>query len=332
MLATSGSTSSPRIVELSHASILANVRAWNGRYSLDALDCVATPLAFCHSFGMTACMLSTLDVGARLVVCADPLPASVAALVHDHRATIFVAASSFYPWLVRSRAVAAAGLASLRLAMSGACTLSASAAEAFESMNGVPIHETYGLTEASPVVTATAPGAVKRGSVGTALPGVALRVVDGELHVRGETVMRGYWRNPDATARALDADGWLRTGDSASIDASGRVTISGRLKDVIVRGGEKVYPDEIEDALVEHPAVADAAVIAAPDAISGEIPIAFVTGSRELDVATLGAFCRSRLAAFKVPRRIEIIDAIPRNPNGKVLRRVLREKLAKEDR
>ncbi|MBX3190203.1 MAG: AMP-binding protein [Labilithrix sp.] len=321
MLPTSGSTASPRVVELSHASVLANARAWNARYAIDGADVIATPLSPCHSFGMTACLLSALDAGATLVVCDDPLPASVGQAIASCRATVFVAASSFYGWLARSPAVESASLSTLRLAMSGACALTDAARDGFEHKTGLRILETYGLTEASPVVTATRPGEARAGSVGAALD-VTLRVRDDELEVRGATVMRGYFRNAEATARALD-DGWLRTGDLASIEGD-RVTILGRRKDLIIRGGEKIYPEEIEGVLASHPGVIDVAVIGDADPSAGEIPIAFVAGSA--DASSLLALCRARLAAFKVPRRIEIVSVIPRNPNGKVLRRLLRER------
>ncbi len=325
MLTTSGSTSSPRVVLLSHENLLVDARAWNARYGIARDDGIATPLAACHSFGLTACVLSALDAGARLIVCEDPLPASVASAIAEHRATVLVAASSFHPWLTRSLGVSPSSLSSLRLALGGACPLSPSAAEAFQEKFGLPVLETYGLTEASPVVTATPPGRVRRGAVGTALDGIELRVIEGEVQVRGATVMLGYWRNAGATAAALPGDGWLRTGDLASIDDDGYLTILGRRKDLILRAGEKIYPEEIEEVLAEHPGVIDSAVIGRRDAAAGEIPVAFVSGEG-LDAAGLIAFCRTRLAAFKVPRRIEIVQAIPRNANGKVLRRVLRER------
>jgi long-chain acyl-CoA synthetase len=326
MLATSGSTSSPRVVELSHRNVLTNARAWNARYSIVRDDVVATPLAACHSFGLTACLLAALDAGASVVTCSDPLPAIVASAIAASRATVLVAASSFHPWLARSHGVPRDALSSVRLVLGGACPLSTSSSEAFQEKFGLPVLETYGLTEASPVVTATAPGTARRGSVGTALDGLELRVVAEELQVRGATVMRGYWRNPSATAAVVDADGWLATGDAAHIDADGYVTILGRQKDLILRGGEKIYPEEIEEALTGHPDVTDAAVIGEHDATSGEVTVAFVTVRGALDPESLIAFCRTRLAAFKVPRRIEVVPNIPRNPNGKVLRRLLRER------
>jgi acyl-CoA synthetase (AMP-forming)/AMP-acid ligase II len=324
MLPTSGSTSSPRIVELSHSSVLLNARAWTSRYGTSAADVIATPLSACHSFGMTAGLVATLDAGACMVACEDPLPARVASLVAEHRATMLIAASSFYSWLVRSHGVPAASLSSLRLALSGACALPSDAAVAFEHKFGLPIHQTYGLTEASPVVTATPPGGSRIGTVGVAVKDAELRVEHEELQVRGPMVMRGYWRNPEATAGAMTSDGWLRTGDVATIDGDGHVTIKGRLKDLIIRAGEKIYPEEIEDVLLAHPQITDAAVIGVPDGATGEIPVAFVVGEGGSDPAAVIAFCRSRLAAFKVPRRIERIASIPRNPNGKILRRVLR--------
>ena len=169
------------------------------------------------------------------------------------------------------------------------------------------------------------------GTIGPALPGVELRVVDGELLVQGATVMIGYLDNPSATAACLSEDGWLATGDLARIDAAGYVTLLGRRKDLIVRGGEKIFPEELEEALRRHPDVADAAVVGLADPAFGEVPVAFIvarTPGAPLEVAALDAHCRRELALFKVPRRYLAIDMLPRNPNGKLLKRELRERLA----
>jgi acyl-CoA synthetase (AMP-forming)/AMP-acid ligase II len=191
--------------------------------------------------------------------------------------------------------------------------------------------QTYGLTEASPVVTANPPGDNRPGTIGPALPGIALRVVDDELHVRGPTVMIGYLDNPAATAACLDDEGWLSTGDLARIEATGHVTLLGRKKDLIVRGGEKIFPDELEEALRRHPDVADAAVVGLADPAYEEVPVAFIVPREPgapLDIASLDTHCRRELALFKVPRRYLAIDVLPRNPNGKLLKRELRERLA----
>jgi len=162
--------------------------------------------------------------------------------------------------------------------------------------------------------------------VGTALAGVELKVDDdGELLVRGASVMQGYLDNPAATAACLDEEGWLRTGDLARIDGEGYVTLLGRKKDLIIRGGAKLYPEEIEEVLLRHPAVAEACVVGLPDPALEEVPVAVVVPRLPggIDTAALTAHCRAEMALYKVPRMFRVIEALPRNPNGKLLRRAV---------
>jgi long-chain acyl-CoA synthetase len=215
-------------------------------------------------------------------------------------------------------------------------------AERFQQKFDRPILQTYGLTEASPVVTANPPEQNRPGTVGPPLAGVEIRLLNedgmviprgsavaGELCVRGDLVMNGYAKNPEATARCLSADGWLRTGDLARVDEAGYVTLLGRSKDLIVRAGEKIYPEEVEEALHRHPGVAEAAVVGAPDPVFEEVPVAFIVpAGAPLDGADLRAHCLDQLAAYKVPRRFVFTDKLPRNPNGKVLKKTLREALS----
>jgi long-chain acyl-CoA synthetase len=275
---------------------------------------------------MTAALVAALLSGARLVIVDDPLPARMAELSATHHATIVLAVAAVYPWLVRSNGCPAGAFADVRLFLSGACTLPSEVGRRFESKFGRPIHQTYGLTEAAPVVTASPIADVRPGTVGRPLDDVEVRIVDDELQVRGPGVMQGYLDDAGATAAAIDASGWLKTGDCARIDADGYVTILGRRKDLIIRAGSKIYPEELEETLREHPGVLDAAVIGVAHEAYEELPVAFVVPSEasKLDVDALREFCRERLAAFKVPRAIHIVAALPRNPNGKVLKRELR--------
>lgn len=344
ILGTSGSTSAPKAVVLSHRSLLSNALAFSERYRFTEHDVLATVLSLSHSFGITACLLAALVTGARVALVDEPLPARVASLCARRGATVFLAAASFYQYLVRSEATSEADFPRVRHFIAGACSLPVEMAQRFQRKFNRPILQTYGLTEASPVVTANPPEQNRLGTVGTALPGAELRLIDergdeipraegstGELCVRGEFIMKGYDKNPEATARCLDAAGWLRTGDLARIDDAGYVTLLGRSKDLIVRGGEKIYPEEIEETLHRHAGVAEAAVVGAPDPVFEEIPVAFVVPAREgLDVAELRAHCRDQLAPYKIPRRFELVAELPRNPNGKILKRALRDALASE--
>ena len=192
------------------------------------------------------------------------------------------------------------------------------------------------MTEASPVVSLNVPGARKLGTVGRPLPGVEVRVWNdqgkavpegevGELVVRGDLVMQEYHNLPDETASTV-TDGWLRTGDLGTLDSDGFVTITGRKTDLIISAGENIFPREIEEALVRHPLVAEVAVIGVPDEVRGEVPKAFVilTESAAVDEKELRSFCRDKIANYKIPKTFQIVDDLPRNPTGKVLKRMLK--------
>jgi long-chain acyl-CoA synthetase len=226
---------------------------------------------------------------------------------------------------------------SMRLWGSGAAPLPAEIVEPFERKFGGRILEGYGLTEASPVVSAHRfSGVRKLGSVGPALPGVEVAILDdadgalpageiGEVCVRGPNVMQGYYRLPEETAQAL-RNGWLHTGDMGRLDADRYLYIVERKKDLIIRGGFNIYPREVEDVLYAHPAVAEAAVVGMRDPLMGEEVLAFVTlkTGATADAAALIGFCQERLARYKCPKHVRFVDALPKRPIGKILRRELR--------
>jgi long-chain acyl-CoA synthetase len=226
--------------------------------------------------------------------------------------------------------------AGVRLALSGAAKLPVTVAEQIRDRFGVSIAEGYGLTEASPVVTSSAGLVPRFGSAGKVLVGVELRLVDddghdalvgdvGEVWVRGDNVFAGYLDDPDATARVLTPDGWLRTGDLAMCDDEGWLYLVDRAKDLIIVSGFNVYPAEVEEALVQHPAVAEAGVTGVPDRATGEAIVAFVVRQpgAEVDPDELIASARDRLARYKCPSRVVFVDHLPRNAIGKLLRREL---------
>jgi long-chain acyl-CoA synthetase len=221
-------------------------------------------------------------------------------------------------------------LSELRYVASGAAPLSAETIQEFvRRVPGVEIREGYGLTETSALVSTNPPGRVKYGTVGLAVPGTEVRIVDGEVCVRSELVMKGYWNAPGLTADTI-RDGWLYTGDLGRLDDDGYLTILDRKKDLIIRGGFNVFPRDVEEALLEHPAIATACVAGRPDDVHGEEVVAFVTLTEEISPEELVAFGRERLGGYKYPREIHVLDALPLTPVGKPDRKALRKLLTVE--
>jgi long-chain acyl-CoA synthetase len=225
----------------------------------------------------------------------------------------------------------------LKVAMGGGAAVQEDVARRWQEKTGVAISQGYGLTEASPVVSACRlDGKSFNGSVGLPVPSTDIRILDesdrpvaagsaGEICVKGPQVMQGYWQRPDETAKVFTPDGWLRTGDVARMDASGLLYIEDRKKDLILVSGFNVYPSEVENVVTMHPGVHEAAVIGVPDADSGEaVKLFVVRKDPALDEAAIRAFCRERLTGYKRPRQIEFVDSLPKSNVGKVLRRELR--------
>jgi long-chain acyl-CoA synthetase len=249
--------------------------------------------------------------------------------------TVFEGVPTMYVALLSTSERNDAG--SLRICVSGGAALPVEVLRGFEEAFGCIILEGYGLSETSPVASFNHPGRVRKpGSIGTPIRGVQLRLVDedgkdvppgevGEIAIRGHNVMKGYWRRPDATAEAIP-DGWFRSGDLARMDDDGYFFIVDRKKELIIRGGYNVYPREIEEVLYEHPAVLEAAVIGIPDPVLGEEVGAAVVlrpGSAAT-VDDLREYVKDQVAAYKYPRRIWLLDALPKGPTGKILKREIR--------
>jgi len=354
ILYTSGTTGLPKGVILSHRNLIRNVETCNRHLALSQENVFLGVLPFFHAFGITTSMLLPLLLGCSTVCVMRFSPQKVLEGIARHRVTIMFAVSSIYRMLIRAglataspwRAGRPAGLdlASLTLPIAGGEALGADLAGRFQQLFGVAILEGYGMTETSPVVAVNVPGRHRPGSVGRPLPWVEARTVDdgdrplpcgaeGELHLRGECVTTGYHNRPQDTAAAFAPGGWLRTGDLARLDADGYLWITGRKKDLIISGGENLSPNEIEAALQQHPAVAEAAVIGVPDDARGEVPKAFVV-LREGAAATaadLAAYLRQRLPRFKVPAAWEFPPELPHSPTGKVLKRELRKEVSADE-
>lgn len=337
---TSGTSGDPKGVCLSFENLVQNARACieHARMSPDQVFLSVVPQF--HSFGFTAMTVTPLLLGATAWYLPRFSPVAVLGIVAEKGVTIFMAIASMYRALARMKDADRAALSSLKLAISGGEALAPSVAHAFKQRFGIEIMEGYGLTESSPVVAVNMPWAHRAGSVGRTLPGLELSTVDergralppgeiGELTVRGHCVMQGYHNKPQATA-AVIKEGTLFTGDMARVDADGFVYITGRVKEMIIVGGENVFPIEIETVLLEHPAVAEAAVVGVPDDVRGEVPLAFVIRHEGAAVEDqeIRAFCRQRLAGYKVPRQIRFEQELPRGPTGKILKRALRPLLA----
>jgi len=330
ILFTSGTTGRSKGAMSSHRSAIAVARAWAEHGGLTAGDRYLAVNPFFHSFGLKAGILACLLTGAALV----PLPVfdAVAAMrvIEAERITVLPGAPTIYQTLLDHPERDRFDLTSLRLAVTGAASVPAALVERMSrELSFRVVLTAYGLTEAV-VATMCSPGddpeTVAR-SCGRAAAGFTVRIAeDGEILLRGPNLMLGYLDDPAATADAIDPDGWLHTGDVGTLDAAGYLTITDRLKDMYICGGFNVYPAEVEQVLARLDGVAESAVVGVPDGRLGEVGRAYVVAraGQALSAAVVLDFCRSRLANYKVPRQVVLCDALPRNPAGKVLKRLLR--------
>ena len=338
VLYTSGTVAEPRGVELTHRNIVSNIEAVVEAIYFDDSDVMLCVLPLFHSFALTTMLALPVCLGMKTVYLPRFNAARALQLIAEHRATCLLAIASIFRVLAKSDDAAALDTSSLRLCVAGGEPLPQEVTAAFAATFGVELLEGYGLTETSPVVCVNRPGRSKTGTAGPTIPGVEAKCVDadgrdlppnaeGELWTRGPHIMKGYLDRPDETAAAIAPDGWFKTGDLAVIDDEGFIRITGRIKELIISSGENISPSEIEEAILEHPAVHEAAVVPAPDPVRGEIPKAFVALNKgaECTEDELRTFCRTRLPHYKVPRHWEFRDELPHGPTGKLLRRALRE-------
>jgi long-chain acyl-CoA synthetase len=300
-----------------------------------------------HSFAWTVCVLLPIYLGCKVVIMESIQPfGDVLKQIFKQRVSVFVAVPPIYAALLRIPFWwPMRWINPLRLCVSGASALPVPVHEKFEKKFGVPLLEGYGLTEASPVVALNPEKKRLAGSIGKPLPGIELRIVGesgkeappgevGEICIRGGNVMKGYYRQEEATREAfLDPERrWLRSGDLGYIDPEGYVHISDRKKDLIIVKGLNVYPKEVEDILLSHPAVQEAAVVGLADETGDELIRAFVTLKEgvQADKQELLKLCRSKLAPYKCPKDLEIRNDLPKNTLGKILKRALREEIRRE--
>ena len=340
---TSGTTGAPKGAMLRHEASVRAFTAWSGVVGLQEGDRYLVINPFFHTFGLKAGVLACLVTGATIVPHATFDVPDVMRRVDEERITMLPGAPAIYQTILDHPDLDRFDLSSLRLAVTGAATVPVEMIRRMASeLSFTNIVTGYGLTEATGIVTMcrhTDDPETIANTAGRPIPDVEVRTVDeagkdvpagdpGEVVVRGYNVMAGYIGDPDASAATIDADGWLHTGDIGVFDADGNLRITDRLKDMFIVGGFNAYPAEIENMLMEHPTVGQAAVVGVPDRRLGEVATAFVVprAGATIDEAALIAWCRERMANYKVPRSVDVVDALPLNASGKVLKYVLRER------
>jgi long-chain acyl-CoA synthetase len=337
LIFTSGTAGSPRAAMLSHGNLLANIE--QGRSSNEGIgpdDVVYGVLPVYHIFGLNVVLGLSLHHGATVVLVQRFDPSTALDTIRERGVTVIPGAPPL--WLAFSHfdEAPADSFATVRLALTGAAKMPEEAMRRLRERFGLTLLEGYGLTEASPVVTSSAGLPQKVGSVGKVLEGIEVRLVDehgddalagdsGEVWVKGPNVFQGYLNEPEATAKVLSADGWLRTGDIAVVDDEGYLYLVDRAKDLIIVSGFNVFPAEVEDVLIEHPAVHEVGVVGVPHPHTGEAVKAFVVlePGATAHEDTLVSWCLDHLARYKCPSKILFVDELPRNVSGKLLRRSL---------
>ena len=341
LIYTSGSTGRPKGVMLDHANLVAMGVSLGEAMKLGPDDNCLLVLPLFHVNAIMVSCLAPLMVGGQVTILARFSPDTFMAALSRYRATYFSAVPTIYARLAELPREQLGDTSSVRFAVCGAAPASKELLHRSESRFGFPIIEGYGLTEGTCASTVNPlDGVRKPGTVGLALPGQLVSTLRadgsfasvgerGEVVIRGASVMRGYLNRPEATAAAI-VDGWLHTGDVGVMDADGYLTIVDRIKDMIIRGGENIYPKEIESVLCRHAAVLDAAVIGAPHEIYGEVPVAYVVTypHSPLPPDDLLAFCRDNLTKIKIPAAIHVVPALPKNAMGKNDKPALRAALA----
>ena len=336
---TSGTAGSPKAAMLTHGNLLSNLQqcqAHPGRQQ-GADDVVLGVLPFFHIFGLNVVLGLSLVAGSTVLLVERFDPQSAIESIRTHGITVISGAPGMWSAWASLPGTRPGDMATVRVGTSGAARLEPQVRRTIEERFGLRIMEGYGLTEASPVVTSGTGFDAPEGSIGVPLPGVHVRLVDqsgedalvgdaGEIWVKGPNVFVGYWEDPEATAGALTEDGWLRTGDVAVVDDDGFLFIVDRVKDLIIVSGFNVYPAEVEDVLLRHPDVEQAAVVGVPHPHSGEAVKAYVVTAdgAAVEEDELIHHCEAHLARYKCPQKVTFVDEIPQGTTGKVLRKELR--------
>ncbi len=334
ILYTSGTTGTPKGAELTHSNLMRNCEVAAKLYDVSPATVTLGALPLFHSFGQTCSMNATVYGGGTLTLIPRFDPAKALEIIERDRVNVFQGVPTMYNAMLHHPERDRFDTSTLELCVSGGSAMPVELLRGFEEAFGCKVLEGYGLSETSPVASFNhADRERKPGSIGTAIEGVEMKLVDdedrelgpgevGEIVIRGHNVMKGYWQRPDATAEAI-RDGWLHTGDVAKLDEDGYFFIVDRKKDMIIRGGYNVYPREIEEVLYEHPAVREAAVLGVPHDELGEEVAAAVAlkDGAEASADELREFVKGQVAAYKYPRHVWFVDELPKGPTGKVLKR-----------
>ena len=337
---TSGTTGKPKGAMLTHSNLLSAVDMSHKVLRISKNDKFLVIIPMCHIYGLTVVMLGLMSKGGTLVVVEKFEPAAALKLIEQERVTLLPAVPSIYQFLLMELEKNQYDLSSLRACLSGASSMPVEMFPRLMARLPGAFVEGYGLTEVSSVVAINpVDGIQKRGSVGVPLSSVQVAIVDrqghhlphssehvGEIAVKGPNVMRGYFGKPDATKECI-RDGWFFTGDLGYRDREGYLFIVGRTKELIIRGGQNIYPREIEDVIMRLPEVAEVAVVGVPDQFMGERVKAVIAlrCGQSLSEERLKSFCSDNLAEYKVPRLVQFVEALPRNSTGKVLKRLLQD-------
>ena len=341
ILYTSGTTGFPKGATLSHGNVRSNVHAFNHLCNTQPEDLVLLAVPLFHCFGQNALLNSVLNVGGTIVLQQRFDLNESKRLIAQHKVTQLYGVPMMYGLLLDS--CTPGDLASVNYCFSAAATLPLQTSKAWQTKFDMPIFEGYGLTETSPFATYNHRIKFVPGSIGMPIDSVEIKIVDtesgqncqpgelGEIAIRGPNVMLGYWNRPDETAEAI-RDGWFYSGDIGRLDEDGYLFIVDRVKDMIAVGGLKVFPAEVERVLLDQPAVSEAAVIGIPDSVFGQQVIAYLVLTEAVDQAAaieeIQQHAKTNLGNYKIPRRLVVIDQLPRNPSGKVLKTKLREMAA----
>jgi fatty-acyl-CoA synthase len=346
---TSGTTGFPKGALLSHRGLSNNGRFYARAIGANPEDVWINPMPMFHTAGCGLLTLGALQTGGTQVVPPSFDSALMLQLLETERGSITLSVPTMLIRMLEEPHFKDFDLSSWRLITLGGAPVPAELVRRAQAQTRARVAIGFGQTEASPYITHTLPDDEEDkwiGTVGKPLPQCEMKIVNpdsgepvpvgqlGEVCTRGYAVMRGYFNDAAATRSALDADGWLHTGDLGTIDHDGYCRVQGRLKDMIIRGGENIYPREIEELLYSHPAVADVAVVGIPDPIWGEIPVAFIRPATDLPPSDdeLHAFCRQHLAPYKTPRHWRFVMEFPQTPSGKIQKFALRNQFIREER
>ncbi|MFK7919086.1 MAG: AMP-binding protein [Ilumatobacter sp.] len=336
LIFTSGTAGKPRAAMLTHANLLANLeQSHSAEDHVSEGDVIYTVLPLFHIFGLNVAMTMGLSVGATVLLVQRFDPSTAIESITERGVTVLPGSPSMWTAFAHFNELNGSEFANIRLALSGASRLPIDTAKLMRTRFGVELCEGYGLTEASPIVTSSIGAPVRFGSVGRVLDGVRVRLVNddgdippgdvGEIWVQGPNVFAGYFLDADATDAVLTDDGWLKTGDMATLDDDGYLWLVDRAKDLVIVSGFNVFPAEVEDVLSAHGDVVEAGVIGVPHPHTGEAVKAFVVtvSGSDVDEESLREFCLDHLARYKCPNKIMFVDELPRNTTGKLVRRRL---------